>query len=159
MHCIGGFVVTMQFGISRTTSDIDILPTISHDSLSRLQQVAGPGSELHRRFKLSIQPVGVVTYPENYSSRLIRMWPKFRLNNLQLYALEAHDLVLTKLERNQDVDRQDIQSLAKAGYIEPQTLRERYVSEFRPNLLSGLERHDLTMKLWIEMCWPASPVR
>ena len=32
--------------------------------------------------------------------------------------------------------------------------RERYEKEFRPNLVSGAERLDLTLNLWIEMCWP-----
>src|SRR5262245_53549019 len=102
LHCIGGFVVTMQFGVSRTTADIDVLPTSSQEILSRVQQIAGFGSELHRQFKVYIQPVGVVTYPESYSSRLIRMWPRFKLEHVRLYALEPHDLALTKLERNQD---------------------------------------------------------
>jgi uncharacterized nucleotidyltransferase DUF6036 len=149
-------VVTMQFGISRATSDIDVLPTISPEVLSSLQRIAGHGSELHRRFKVYIQPVGVVTYPENYSERLVRMWPEFKFDYLRMYALEAHDLALTKLERNQDVDRQDVQNLAKGGHIDPRTLRERYLSELRPNLLSGAEKHDLTIDLWIEMCWSDS---
>lgn len=69
-------------------------------------------------------------------------------------ALEAHDLVLTKLERNWDVDRQDVQALAAAGFLDQTTLRQRYVTEFRPNLPSGAEKNDLTLNLWIEICWP-----
>jgi hypothetical protein len=154
LHCIGGFVLTMQFGISHTTSGIDFLPAISPEGLSTLQQVAGSGSALHQQFKVSIQPVGVVTYPDHYSSRVIRIWPGFKLKNLRLCALEAHDLALTKLERNQDVDRQDVQGLADRGHINSRTLCDRYTSELRPKLLSGLEKHDSTLRLWIEMCWP-----
>jgi hypothetical protein len=75
-------------------------------------------------------------------------------DHLRLYSLEAHDLALTKLERNADVDRQDVMSLAQARYLDPRTLRDRYVSELRPNLASGVEKHDLTLTLWTEMCWP-----
>ena len=154
LHCIGGFAITMQYGLSRTTSDIDVLPASPSERLAELQQLAGEGSDLHRRFQVYLQVVAITNYPEDYESRLIRMWPAFKLERLRLYSLEAHDLALTKLERNTEVDRQDVLSLAQAGYLNPRTLRERYVREFRPNLASGAEKHDLTLDLWIEMCWP-----
>ena len=154
LHCIGGFAITMQYGLSRTTSDIDVLPASPSKRLAELQQLAGEGSELHRRFRVYLQVVAITSYPEDYESRLIRMWPEFKLGRLRLYSLEAHDLALTKLERNAEVDRQDVLSLAQAGYLDPRTLRKRYEKEFRPNLVSGAGRHDLTLNLWIEMCWP-----
>lgn len=156
LHCIGGFAVSMQFGLSRTTGDIDILPTTSSRTLAQIHQLAGFGSALHKQFKVYVQPVGIASYPEDYESRLIRMWPEFRLGRLRIYALEPHDLALTKLERNQEVDRQDVLGLARAGYLEAETLRDRYLKEVRPNLGSGAEKCDLTLALWIEMCWPDS---
>jgi hypothetical protein len=83
------------------------------------------------------------------------MWPGLKSRHIQLYALEAHDLALTKLERNSDVDRQDVLDLARAGYLDAVTLQDRYSKEFRPNLVSNVEKDDLTLKLWIEMCWPS----
>jgi G:T-mismatch repair DNA endonuclease (very short patch repair protein) len=35
---------------------------------------------------------------------------------LSLFALEAHDLALSKLERNMERDRDDVQQLACAGW-------------------------------------------
>ena len=105
MHCIGGFVITMHFGLSRATSDIDILAAVPRAKLAELQGLGGLGSGLHREFKVYLQPVTVASYPEDYKSRLVRMWPGLKTRHLQLYALEAHDLALTKLERNSDVDR------------------------------------------------------
>ena len=154
LHCLGGFVVTLQFGVSRGTSDIDILDAVPHHMLAELQGLAGLGSDLQRLYGVYLQPVPIARYPENYESRLIPMWPDFGLRHLRLYALEAHDLALTKLERNVDVDRQDVQDLAAAGHLNQATLRERYMTEFRPNLPTGTERHDLTLELWIDMCWP-----
>jgi hypothetical protein len=43
LHCIGGFVVTMLFGLSRTTSDIDILAAAPSERLAVLQRLAGMG--------------------------------------------------------------------------------------------------------------------
>ncbi len=154
LHCIGGFVITMHFGLSRATSDIDILAAVPREKLAELQGLGGLGSDLHQRFKVYLQPVTVATYPEDYESRLVRMWPSLKSTRIQLYALEAHDLALTKLERNSDVDRQDVLDLARAGHLDAATLQERYLKEFRPNLASSAEKHDLTLKLWIEMCWP-----
>lgn len=154
LHCIGGFVISMQYGLSRETADIDILPASPNERLVELQRLGGVDSDLHRRFKIYLQIVPIVSYPEDYESRLVQMWPRFKLVHLRLYALEPHDLALTKLERNADVDRQDVQALARAGQLDPRTLRDRYVKEFRPNLASGVEKHDLTLELWIEMCWP-----
>jgi hypothetical protein len=74
--------------------------------------------------------------------------------HLHLYALEAHDLALSKLERNWDRDRDDVQQLARAGHLKPEILRERYYNELRPNLLAHEARHDLTLRLWLESYWP-----
>jgi hypothetical protein len=41
--------------------------------------------------------------------------------------------------------------LARVGHIEPAILRERYVEELRPYLLSNVPWHDKTLDLWIEM--------
>jgi G:T-mismatch repair DNA endonuclease (very short patch repair protein) len=54
-------------------------------------------------------------------------------NHLRLYALEVHDVALSKLERNLERDRDDVQRLAQAGYLKPEILKERYYKELRPN--------------------------
>lgn len=122
--------------------------------LAELQALAGEGSVLHNHYGVYLDPVTVAQFPENYESRLIPMWPKFGFRRLRLFALEAHDLALTKLDRNVDVDRQDVENLAAAGHLNQAALRERYLAEFRPNLPANLEKHDLTLELWIDLCWP-----
>ena len=97
--------------------------------------------------------VTVATPPENYEDRLVPMFPS-AWRRLQLFALEAHDLALSKLERNGDRDRDDVQQLARAGHLRPEVLKERYFSELRPNLLAHETRHDLTLQLWLESYWP-----
>lgn len=156
LHCIGGFAIAMHFGLARPTSDIDILPTLPNDALTELTRLAGEGSDLHQRFKVYLQLVTVVNCPVEYEPRVIRMWPGFELRNLRLFVLEAHDLALTKLGRNGEVDRQDVAALARAGYLNPVTLRARYQTEFREDLIGRIETHDQTLELWIDMCWPAS---
>jgi uncharacterized nucleotidyltransferase DUF6036 len=141
----------MLYEISRSTSDIDFLAVGRNPDFGLIQSLGGEGSELHRKFKVYLQPVGVASYAEDYESRLIPIWDELGLRNIRLFGLEAHDLALTKLERNQEVDRQDVQALAAKGLLDPGVLRARYMSEFRPNLAAGTEKQDLTVELWVEM--------
>jgi hypothetical protein len=51
---------------------------------------------------------------------------------LELLAFEAHDLALAKLERNFERDRDDVKRLAAGGFLDRDTLIQRYHSEVRP---------------------------
>jgi hypothetical protein len=154
LHCLGGFVVSLHYGIGRHTSDIDFLTVVPRQYADDIEAIAGLNSELHRKFRLYMQPVTIATVPENHETRLARMFPATRWANLSLFAMEAHDLALSKLERNAERDREDVQQLARAGLLDPTTLRTRYLDEMQPYLLGETERHDRTLELWLEMCWP-----
>lgn len=111
--------------------------------------MAGRGSELHRRHRVYLDIVTVASVPENYEKRLRALLPgQFR--NLRLKAFERHDLVLSKLARNLDRDREDVKRLAAKPGLDPTVLKERYDSELR-HLLARPERDDLTLALWLEM--------
>jgi hypothetical protein len=151
LHCCGGFVVTQLYGVARTTSDVDFLGVVP-SVWSRLIDIGGKGSPLHKKHKLYLDAVTVATPPENYEERLVPMFPG-AWSRLQLFALEANDLALSKLERNIERDRDDVQQLARAGHLRSEVLKERYYSEVRPNLISHEGRHDLTLRLWLESYW------
>jgi hypothetical protein len=156
LHCCGGFVVTQVYGVARTTSDVDFLGVVPNIRES-LTKIAGKGSALHRKHKLYLDAVTVATPPENYQERLLPMFPD-AWAHLRLYALEAHDLALSKLERNFERDRDDVQQLARAGHLNPDILKERYHRELRPNLTREAW-HDQTLDLWIGSYWPADAGR
>ena len=143
LHCCGGFVVTQLFRVARTTSDVDFLAAVPNIQ-GRLTEIAGKGSPLHLKHKLYFDAVTVATPPEDYETRLVPMFPG-HWTHLRLHALEAHDIALSKLERNYERDRDDVQHLARAGHLK----RE----ELRPNLLAHEDRCDLTLELWLEF-WP-----
>jgi Nucleotidyltransferase of unknown function (DUF6036) len=96
-----------------------------------------------------VRYVGVVTVPEDYADRLTWMFPA-AYRKLRLAGLEAHDLALSKLERNSARDREDVKYLSLAAPLDLDVLQRRYDSELRPYLASP-ERHDLTLQLWLEM--------
>jgi hypothetical protein len=154
LRCLGGFVVTQQYGIGRETADIDFLAVIAQSPEDDIESLAGLGSKLHRKYRLYMQYVGIATPPVDYAARMIRMFPSSPWKRLSLFALDATDIALSKLERNADRDREDVVRLARAGLIEPGMLKQRYVEELRPYLLSKLPWHDKTLEFWIEMAWP-----
>jgi hypothetical protein len=150
LHLCGGFVVTQLYGVARTTNDVDFLSVVPNVR-ANLAELAGKGSPLHRKRKIFLDAVSVATPPENYEDRLVPMFPG-AWSRLRLCALEAHDLALSKLERNIERDRDDVQQLALGGHVKPDILRDRYYSELRPHLANE-SRHDLTLQLWLEAYW------
>ena len=149
LHCIGGFAIAMLHGMPRPTVDVDCLTVIPFEEIGPLQLLAGEGSALHRKYGVYAQHVGIVTVPENYADRLTAMFPT-AYRRLSFLGLEAHDLALSKLERNSAVDREDVRYLARTAPLDLGVLKDRYLTELRPYLMNT-ERHDLTMRLWLEM--------
>jgi hypothetical protein len=83
LHCFGGFVVTQMYGLARTTSDIDFISLVPNHWRTHLVEIAGKGSDLHRTYGLYLDPVTVVTPPEDYETRLTPMydgvWKRLRV--------------------------------------------------------------------------------
>lgn len=149
LHCLGGFVVAVRYGLPRPTADLDYLAVIPATHGSLLQALAGPDSALARAHGLHLQHVTVASLPDRYEDRLTPLWPG-RFARLALYTLEAHDLALSKLARNSPIDREDVARLARAVPLDPAVLRERYQRELRPIIIGDVTRHDLTLALWLE---------
>ena len=85
--------------------------------LSDLDAQFGEDIDVHcmgRTYCVYLERVRLASYPDNYESRLIRVFSFWR--RLKLWALEAHDLALTKLERSNDRDLRDVMYLARSGF-------------------------------------------
>ena len=107
LHCLGGFVMALLYGMPRLTGDVDFLSIVPHHKIATLQTLAGRGSRLHQTHGVFAHHVGVVTAPENYLERQIEMFPSV-YRRLRIFGLEAHDLALSKLERNAARDLEDV---------------------------------------------------
>jgi hypothetical protein len=70
LHCIGGFVVSLLYGLPRPTGDIDYIAAIPRHRLQQLEDLAGRGSKLEAKYKVHLQHVTVATMPEDYEARL-----------------------------------------------------------------------------------------
>ncbi|MGH9328700.1 MAG: DUF6036 family nucleotidyltransferase [Terriglobia bacterium] len=155
IECIGGFVLSLYYGAPRTTGDIDYFSVMPMQCARDLQAMAGPDSALAKKYKVHLQHVTVNSLPEDYEARLVEMFPN-RFKKLRLYAPDPYDLALSKLERNSPKDRDDVEYLTRACRLNAEVLRERYEEEMRP-YLANESRHDLTLKLWLESCFPEPP--
>ena len=151
MHCIGGFVVSVFYGLPRPTADIDYYCVQPVRCVNELEAMAGEGSPLATQHKVHLHYFSAHALPEDYETRLVEMFPG-RFKNLRLYSLDPYDLILSKLERNSTKDRDDVYYLASTLHLMPDVLRERYEKELRP-YLTNESRHDLTLKLWVKSCF------
>lgn len=146
--CIGGFVVTLLYGLDRPTADIDVVDLAPRSAGEVVMGLGGRNGPLHRSYGIYLEFVAAAAIPENYEERLVEMFGGAYLN-LRLMALDPYDLALTKLERNSQKDRDDMRFLARTAPLELDVLRERYETELRWQLgVPG--REDLTLRLWLD---------
>jgi len=142
LHCIGGFVVSLQYGLPRPTGDVDYVAAIPRYCVNELEQLAGRGSKLASRYKVHLQHVAVVTMPEDYESRLKEMFPG-QFKKLKILAPDPYDLVLSKLERNSPKDQGDVEYMARTVPLDARRLQDRYDRELRPNLMARRHPEDV----------------
>jgi len=148
LDCMGGFVVTMVYGFSRPTADLDVLEIAPREAGKPMLALGMQGGPLHKKYKIYLDPVGVAHVPENYEDRLTEIFPE-TFKHLRLCAHDPYDLALSKLERNIQRDRDDVKYLAKIVPLDLEVLEQRYQKELRWQL-GNPEREDLTLRLWIE---------
>jgi len=148
LDCMGGFVVTLVYGFSRATGDLDVVEIAPTGPGRSVFQLGMRGGALHKKYKIYLDRVGVAKVPENYEERLTEIFPKM-FRNLRLLALDPYDLALSKLERNIERDRDDVRHLARIVPFDLELLTERYQKELRWQL-GNPEREDLTLRLWID---------
>lgn len=149
IHCLGGFAAAFYYDLPRPTNDLDYIEVVPNEAIAMLQHLAGRGSALAAKHRLHFQHVGVASLPDSYAERLVALaHGVFR--RLQLFALDPHDLALSKLVRNSPIDREDVAQLARGVPLDPALLRARYQRELRPILIGDQERTDQTLELWIE---------
>ena len=76
LHCLGGFVVSMLYGMPRPTADVDFISLVPHQEIAAVQSIGGQGSPLHQAHGVYLQHVAIMSVPEDYSERLVEMFPQ-----------------------------------------------------------------------------------
>ena len=130
-------------------ADIDVVEVKPADLKPWLVDTAGSGSRLSMQHKVYLQVVTVASIPENYESRLTELVPG-RFMRLRLLVPDPYDLALSKLTRNLDVDMDDVKHLARTCRLDLHELEGRYRQELRALVIGPVDRHDRTLRLWMD---------
>jgi len=146
--CLGGFAVTLHYGLDRPTGDIDVCEIHPHEAAPQVLRLGGLNSDLHRVYGIYLQLATVSQLPDNYESRVSAVFSR-TLERLRLFVLDPYDLALSKIQRNSDRDIEDVKHLARVVPFDLSILATRCQEELRP-YLGRPEREDLTLSLWIE---------
>ncbi|HVP47151.1 MAG TPA: DUF6036 family nucleotidyltransferase [Bryobacteraceae bacterium] len=152
LACIGGFVLTVHYGLDRQTSDIDFLAVgMPRALIALLEKLAGKESSLRKKYGVYLDPVGpgIVDLPCDYRTRLDELFLS-TYSHLRLQALDPYDLLLSRLKRNDKRDRDDVEHLAVKVPLESGALRQRYERELQPHLYRH-EQFDERVEQWAEM--------
>jgi len=149
LDCMGGFVVTLLYGLPRATADLDVVLIAPREKREPLMELGVRNGALHKKYKIYLDYVGVAKVPEDYEDRLIEMFPNV-YRHLRLCALDPYDLALSKIERNIQRDRDDVKYLVHSIPLDLKILADRYEEELRYQL-GNPEREDLTLRLCTEM--------
>jgi hypothetical protein len=139
LPCFGGFAVTLEYGISRLTSDIDVLDVAPPRMVTTLMKEGGKGSPLAIKHKVYLDVVGIANAPYDYQSRLRPMY---------LLVMDPYDVALTKLKRDSDKDFQDVLQLAEKTLFDLDLFEKRYKAELRDNTTGKPEDNDRTFYRW-----------
>ena len=148
-HCIGGFAVVVQYGLPRGTNDLDYFTLVPANRIAELEELAGEGSDLARKHKVHVHHAAVATLPENYEERMKEIFPG-HFKKIRLFVLDPYDLILSKLSRNIERDRDDVKHVSRTLHLDGDVLKERYYSELRHALIGSVEWHDQTIAFWLE---------
>jgi hypothetical protein len=76
LDCMGGFVISMVYGFSRPTADLDVLEIAPGEAGRPILELGMKDGPLHNKYKIYLDHVGVVHVPEDYKDRLTEIFPK-----------------------------------------------------------------------------------
>jgi hypothetical protein len=149
LPCFGGFAVTLAYGLSRLTFDIDVLDVAPPRAVEVLMREGGKGSPLATKHKVYLDFVGIANPPYDYESRLRPIY-EGAFQHLHLLVMDPYDVALTKLKRDSDKDFQDMLHLAEKIPFDLDVFEKRYKEELRDNTTGRPEDNDVTFNRWKE---------
>lgn len=129
LSIIGCGALMLQASYERGTKDSDVFETtdLTDETKRRLVELAGKGTELHRRRNLYVDIVanGIPFLPH------VPQWhPVTEINNalqhLELVALDIVDVVVSKLKRFGANDQSDIDAMIERGLVPHEQLIDRF---------------------------------
>ena len=141
LHCIGGFAIVAAYGLPRSTNDLDYFSLEPRNQAAELEKLAGQGSALARKHKVFVHRAAVASVPENYQERMTELFSRIFLRTSGSRFSIRMILILSKISRNADRDREDVKYLASTLRLRSEIFRNRYDAELRAILIGRAESH------------------
>ena len=144
LYLFGGAAAVIAYGSRRGTVDIDV--HLDDDRIrKKLSEWAGEGTDLAKKHEIyfqSVNPSLMLIEDPDWKHRCVRI-PGDRLKHLRVMALGKEDLILSKLSRYNDRDREDIKFIAEEHPVDVKMLIAYYRSA-RRYYVGRLETIDQT---------------
>jgi len=147
LYLFGGAAAVIAYGSRRGTVDIDAYVENRTIEL-KLLEWAGQGSELEKKHGLYFHNTNtelMLLETPDWKERSVEIL-KGKLIHIQVMALSKEDLILSKLSRYNDRDREDIQFLTGKFKIDPERLIALYKSA-RLYFVGNLQTLDTTFNI------------
>jgi hypothetical protein len=125
---IGGGAAALAYGIDNATKDID---TFTSGGASKALQRAVRLAQAATGLDIPLGPAGVADAPYEFESRVVPVLADRGWQRLKLYALERHDLALSKLVRGVQGDIEHIVAIHRLQPLDQEVLVERYLREMQ----------------------------
>jgi hypothetical protein len=125
LYVVGGSAVVLRWASTATTKDLDVAVRGEDQQTARLARQFGRGTDANRRCGVYLDAVnsGLPPLAPGWQQRSIRLEGPWKA--VELRVVDAHDLVISKLNRFSRKDRSDIELLVRvAAEIDPRRLRE-----------------------------------
>ncbi len=127
LYVLGGAAAVIAYGSKRGTEDIDAWLEDSR-MRTRLQELAGKDTDLAKKHQIYFQPANMsimlIEEPE-WRERAIEIL-KGRFKHLRIMAASKEDLILSKLGRYNNRDREDIRFIAEERKVDVKKLIAHY---------------------------------
>ncbi len=147
LYIFGGAAAVIAYGSKRGTMDIDAY--VEDRAIEdKLLKWAGQGSELEKKHGLYFHNVNIemmLIETPDWKERSVEI-QSGELKHIQVMALGKEDLILSKLSRYNDRDREDIQFITENYSIDPDKLIAYYKSA-RLYFVGGTKMLDTTFNI------------
>ena len=158
LYVFGGAAAVIAYGSTRGTVDIDAY--VEDEGIRRkLVDWAGDGTELAKKHGIYFQSANItlmlIEEPE-WKERSVQILAD-RLEHIRVMAIGKEDLILSKLSRYNDRDREDIKFIAEKRGIDPKKLIAYYKSA-RQYYVGRLETLDQTFNIVLEEHFGHKPI-
>jgi hypothetical protein len=150
LYLSGGAAVVLAYGGTDRTKDVDALVAQNDEVLDELQAWAGKNTAIARRegFFFEVVPPIYPAAPGMFD-RAIHL-EGLTLQAIRPFAIELHDIIITKLGRYHGKDRSDIELLTRVPSFRAEQLSELYAlarAEMKLYWPDKLERTDQNFNL------------